>query len=513
MLLYLTLGFLGLLFFALVFFFLIGNSEEDEQSGTFGTAKQATLHYLKKNNFIIPQKYIRNGWIALGYKDNHYVGIDRLDRFRHTTVIAPSRQGKTVAIAIPRILDSQDSCFILDLKSELFQTTYEESIRKGKKPIALDPYGILDRYANFPEKHIVKHFNPLNPQYIDMQNDSVLDEYIDALVSSLSSDNKYENEHFKDAAEALIGALLEQHIKTKQSLVDLFDTFNQLSYDEVLEMLDQIHNDSDSRRAMSAKGLLQKVDKKEGGGFLSTTFRSFSYLSSSVWANFFSKDGFDFGELIDSKTDLYFIIPTRMAKQHVKVVRLLLNCFMINFELASPKKLADRKFEVFIDEAGQIKCPKEIENIIEIYGEKGMCLTTFFQSIDQIEKTFEKPGLILGADIVHIFGETDPKAIKWIQQRAGEQTIEKNTYSSNQSKSYNAKMNNSKSKSGGSTSSEIGVPLYHTNDISEMHKGEQIIFLRGYRSLWAGKIGYYLDPRYNKRMGTNYVEEKGLIEL
>ena len=186
---------------------------------------------------------------------------------------------------------------------------------------------------------------------------------------------------------------------------------------------------------------------------------------------------------------------------------------MINFELASPKKLANRKFEVFIDEAGQIKCPKEIEKIIEIYGEKGMCLTTFFQSIDHVEKMFEKPGLILGADIVHIFGETDPKAMKWIQQRAGEQTIENNTYNKNQSRSYNAKMNNSKSRSGGTSSSEIGVSLYHTNEISEMPFSDQIIFLRGYRSFWARKIGYYCDPRYKKRHGINYVEEKGLIEL
>ena len=413
-------------------------------SGKFGNAQQADIKYLKQNNLIIPNRYFLNGWIALCSKDKYYVGISKLDRFRHTTVIAPSRQGKTMSVAIPRILDSQDSCFILDLKSELFQTTYEESIRKGKNPIALDPYNVLDRYSKFPKKNIIKHMNPLNPAYIDISDDALLDEYIDSLVSSLSADTKYENDHFKDAAEALIGALLEHSIKTNSNLVKMFDLYNISSYDEVISLLDSLNEDNNSRRAMSAKGLLQKVDKKEGGGFLSTTFRSFDYLSSTVWANFFSKDGFDFGQLIDKKTDLYFITPTRMAKKHLKVVRLLLNLFMINFELASPRKLTDRKFEVFRDEAGQITCPKEIENIIEIYGEKGMCLTTFFQSIDQIKNTFNKPGLILGADIIHIFGETDPEAIKWIQQRAGQQTIKNQSFSDNQSKSVNT-VNNSKS--------------------------------------------------------------------
>ena len=500
------------------FFKVLKNYNSDNKynssstSGKFGNAEEANLRYLKKNNLIIPNKYIMKGWIALCSKDRHYIGISKLDRFRHTTVIAPSRQGKTMSVAIPRILDSQDSCFILDLKSELFQTTYEESMRKGKTPIALDPYKILDRYGDFPSENIIRNMNPLNPKFIDISDKFVLDEYVDSLTSSLLSNTKYENDHFQEAADAMIGALLENYIINKKTLVNLFDDFNASSYDKIISTLNEIYNNTESRRALSARGLLQKVDKKEGGGFLSTTFRSFKYLSSNVWSDFFKKEGFDFGELIEKKVDLYFIIPTRMAKQYTRVVRLLLNMFMINFELAVPKKLANRKFEVFIDEAGQIKCTKEIENIIEIYGEKGMCLTTFFQSINQIKGTFEKPGLILGADIVHIFGETDPEAVKWIQQRAGQRTIENHSYNDNESDSYNSKMSKSRSSSSGVTSSEIGTNLYHSNDISEMPFHLQTIFLRGYRSFKAQKIFYSQEPRYKNRAGVNYVEQKGLIE-
>jgi hypothetical protein len=76
-------------------------------------------------------------------------------------------------------------------------------------------------------------------------------------------------------------------------MVDLFDKFNASDYDQIIEVLENIYDCTGSRRAIGAKGLLQKVDKKEGGGFLSTTFRSFDYILSNVWASFFSEDGFD----------------------------------------------------------------------------------------------------------------------------------------------------------------------------------------------------------------------------
>jgi type IV secretory pathway TraG/TraD family ATPase VirD4 len=482
--------------------------EKKRSQGKFGTAKQADIHYLHKHNFIIPYSKTQPNWIAIAKKNKKYVGIEKLSRFRHTMVIAPSRQGKGVAIAIPRILDSIDSCFILDLKSELFQTTYEESIRKGKIPIALDPYKVLDRYGDFPNEHIIRHMNPLNPRFIDVNDIFIRDEYIDSLVNALTCDAKYENEHFKDTAEAIFGALLEMYILQKGNLVELFDKFNSSDYEQIVHILEDIYDTTGSRRAIGAKGLLQKVDKKEGGGFLSTTFRSFDYILSNVWASFFSEDGFDFGELIDKKVDLYFIIPTRMAKQHSKVVRLMLNMFMINFELSNPIKLADRKFEVFIDEAGQIKCTREIENILEIYGEKGMCLTTFWQNLNQIKNCFERPDLITEADIIHIFGITSPESIKWIQDRAGQQTVDNESYNKNKSDSTGSKMNSSKSNSSGTTVSQTGVALYHSNEISEMTFDKQLIFLKGYRSFIADKIFYYNDPRYKGLFGINYVESK-----
>jgi len=482
--------------------------EKGVEKGKFGTAKEADINYLHKHNFIIPYSETQPNWLAIAKKNKKYVGIEKLDRFRHTLVLAPGRQGKGVAIAIPRILDSIDSCFILDLKSELFQTTYEESIRKGKVPIALDPYKLLDRYGDFPSEHIIRHTNPLNPQFIDINDTFIRDEYIDSLVSALTNNSKYENDHFKDTAEAIFGALLEMYILQKGNLVDLFDKFNASDYDQIIEVLENIYDCTGSRRAIGAKGLLQKVDKKEGGGFLSTTFRSFDYILSNVWASFFSEDGFDFGSLIDKKVDLYFIIPTRMAKQHSKVVRLMLNMFMINFELGDPSKLAERKFEVFIDEAGQVKCTKEIENILEIYGEKGMCLTTFWQNLNQIKNCFERPDVITDADIIHVFGVTSPESIKWIQDRAGQQTIDNESYNKNRSDSSTSKFDSSKSNSSGKTISQTGVALYHSNEISEMKFEKQLIFLKGHRSFMADKIFYYNDPRYAGRFGINYVEKK-----
>lgn len=512
----LALCYLGSMLFItagiLKYIWVQSKKEKKESQGKFGSAKQADLAYLQKHGFIIPHNQVEPNWIALATKKKKYIGIEKLNRFRHTMVIAPTRLGKGVGIAIPRILDSTDSIFVLDLKSENFQATYQDSIRKGKTPVALDPYGLLDRYGKFP--HIVRHMNPFNPKHLDMKNAAVRDEYIDSLVSSLTSDSRYETQHFKETAEAILGALIEDNLPSGyqvRSLVDLYTSYATANYDEVIVMLSDMYDSTGSQRALIAKGMLEKVDKKEGGGFLSTTFRCFLFMQSKVWEEFFSSDGFDFGELIDKKVDLYFIIPTRMAKRYSRVVRLMLNLFMVNFELADPRKLANRKFEVFIDEAGQVQCTREIENILEIYGEKGMCLTTFWQNMDQIEKTFERPEIVTEADIIHIFGLTSPKSIKWIQDKAGQQTIENESHNKNKSESNTSKFDSSKSNSSGSTISDIGIHLYHANEIAELDSSKQIIFLKGYRSFIADKIVYYTDSRYKNRAGINYVEKKGLI--
>jgi len=496
-----------------LFTFTPSGETDKPTSGKLGSAQQASNNYLEDNNLLLSRKLAReNAGHIIGKKDNQYIALPDLHLRRHTLVVAPGRAGKTSSLVIPRILDADENKFILDVKSELFQTTYEESIRKGKIPIAIDPYNILGKYGNF-EKYRLPNYDPLNPIGINLEDPIRKDQYVDAMVEALTVDAKFDNEHFTDAAKATLGAIIDDYIGSGKTLVDIHDTYAPINQEETAKALQEIKDRTQSRRAMSAMGLLGKVADKEAGSMLSTLYRSFDYVAAHVWSEFFGKPGVEIDRGITGNCDLYLIIPTKMIKRYPKVVRLMLQMYMVHFDFADQAKLANRKFQVMLDEVGQLKATQEIEEMVEIYGEKGVCVSLFFQNISQIDK-FEKADLIKSFNIIQIFAANDLKTIEWVQRMGGKRTIINTSY--NTSTSENKKAGNLLAGQHGKSKSEnlgeMATDLYHSNEIRELPYEQQFVFMSGLKSFVCDRIFYLKDKRYKGRFGVNYVEQKDLIE-
>lgn len=489
--------------------------KEKATSGSLGSAKEADTMYLLKQDLVLPAhaEHAAIGHI-IGRLSGRYVGLQNLDKYRHTLLVAAMRSGKAVSIVIPRILDTMHNTFILDIKSELFQTTYQESIRKGKVPCAIDPYNVLGQYGDF-EEYRMPFYDPINPFNIDLKDPTKKDQYVDAMVEALTVETQFDHDHFRDAAMAILGAVIYGYVGTGKTLVDLHDTYAPLDKEQTMEQLEDLHKFTQSRRAMSAIGLLGKVGDKEAGSMLSTLYRSFDYVATDVWAKFFSKTGLDMNNCITENYDFYFIIPTSQLKRYPKAVRLMLNMFMVHFELADQRKLANRKYEVILDEVAQLSATREIETLMEVYGEKGVCLTLVFQNLSQIEK-FKKADLIKGMDVIHAFGANDLKTIDWIQKMGGKSTIMNTSKSVSSSRSKNtaqffAAANHSASSS--ESEHEIATDLYHSNVIRELSSNNQFVFIKGVRPFVCERVRYYSDERYKGRFGVNYVEFKDQIKL
>mgnify|MGYP000560197019 CR=1 FL=1 len=89
---------------------------------------------------------------------------------------------------------------------------------------------------------------------------------------------------------------------------------------------------------------------------------------------------------------------------------------------------------------------------------------------------------------------------------------ESSNYGSSKSNSNKFDSFGNTSKSSGGSISDIKTELYHINEIAELDRSKQIVFLKGYRSFICDKIIYYKDPRYIGRKSINYVEEKDQIK-
>ena len=490
---------------------------EKKTSGNLGSAKLADVKYLNNENLIISQKSKRQqeGHL-LGSLSNNYVALPDMDRFRSTLVVAPSRSGKGVAVAVNRILDAKENMFILDIKSELFQTTYQESIRKGKTPCAIDPYNVLGKYGDFNKYRIV-NYDPMNPIGIDFSDSNMKDYYIEALAESLMVESQFENDHFRDTAMSILSAILYGYLNTGKTLVEIHDIYAPLDKEGTIEALESLgklnSNTKKSRRFMSAMGLLKKVSDKEAGSMLSTLYRSFDYVVATVWSDFFGKSQLNMNDCITENSDFYFIMPTSMVKRYPKIIRLMLRMFMVHFELADQRKLANRKCHVMLDEVAQLTATSEIQQLLEIYGEKGVCLSLFFQNISQIDQ-FKKADLIKGMDIIHIFSANDLKTIEWVNKMGGRRTIIDISKSENKSKNRSQKdLSGSVGNSSGTGEREAQADLFHMNEIRELPHDKQFIFIKGLRPFIADKVYYYKDARYAGRFGINYVEFKDQIKL
>ncbi len=480
-------------------------------SGKLGGAKQADVHYLKKMDFVIDRSQALTGDnYAIGKLNGEYIAVEKP---LNTLVIAPPRSGKGVSAAIPSILDAKSNIFALDIKSELFLTTYQDSIYKGKKPVAIDPYRVLDQYGDFKQFQIF-HYDPLNPEQINLNDELTRDRYIAALAGAMMVEGKFETDHFKETANAILQAAIDGFLGTGKSLTDLYDTFAPLDKAGSIKTLESYVADNKSRRIIAGIGMLKKVADKEAGSILSTLYRCFDYVASPAWARFFSSRGLNLQNYVTGNSDLYLIIPEDMVPRYPKVIRMILSMLATHLSI-TPAYQLHPCYPIQIDEVAQLGPVPEIPILYEIFGAKGVRLSLYFQSVDQVDR-FEKADMIKGFDLIRVFGANDTKTIDWIQKLGGRQTIivESRNESSSKSRSTRAGLLSPGSVSTSSSTSEqeTATDLYHTDMIRELDRSKQFVFKSGMRSFICDRIFYYEDERYKGRFGINYVEKKELIK-
>ena len=133
-----------------------------QEGGELGNAKLAEKEYLISKGLIAKRKEALKGiGHAIGKIDDEYIV---LHENTHSLTIAPPRSGKAVSKAMLCIMDSQDPICALDMKCELFLTTYCDILNKGRRPIVLDPVGTINQYGDFRE-YVTSHMNPLQTKF------------------------------------------------------------------------------------------------------------------------------------------------------------------------------------------------------------------------------------------------------------------------------------------------------------------------------------------------------------
>jgi len=191
----------------------VEKKEKKEARGNHGSAELAETEKMKEIGFMHPaRKALFESYImyVIGMYNKHYLGANVLE---NTITIGKRGTGKATTGSILTLLEAMINCLVNDVKGELFMTTFQERIRRGKRVIAADVVITLDRYNNF-RSHMCIRYNPLWCEFLKNTNTINKALYLDAIASSFIMD-AFDNreEHWVDKSRSVFKAFLSMAIE------------------------------------------------------------------------------------------------------------------------------------------------------------------------------------------------------------------------------------------------------------------------------------------------------------
>ena len=488
---------------------ILGGAEEDETSGNYGTAKMADTRYLRDSGMIVKAKPVNRSsfkkpktQIVYGKIGDRYIGSNDIES---RLVVAPPRQGKSTGVSIPFMLDCPYNTFCLDVKGEIFLTTYRRRMDLGKHPLVIDIFGILNQYGNYSH-FTADGFNLLNGYFKDQFEK---ERYISSLCKALivSSNGHSDSDHFTDAAYDIIEGILSAFLCSKYSIKHIYDNYITKSGSGMVEALENWNADLESRPLDTALSYLKKASGEERGGMETTVMRCFRFMKNDLCAEFFSKDGMSTDDFVYGDRDIFIVMPPDLMGEKsygYLIVRIIISV-VSSALMRAQKERMHKRYPFLLDEIAQLKYFPLVEEMIEVGGNLGIRVIAAFQSLNQI-KTYKKHDLFEGMAVKQFFGVNDLDTVKWIRGLSGTRTVK--TESSSESVNQKGKFVSSPDNKGFSTSEqEAGVALIHDDQILTMPWNEQLIFLSGKRPIKCNRISYFLDPRYRGMFERNPVDK------
>jgi len=471
-------------------------------SGNFGSANWAD-----KSDLTALGAYSPETGLFIGADDKNqslYLPI------YNKLTISPPGGGKTTSSTIPALLSHNGPVFVFDIKGELWATTarYRSEVLK-RNIVVIDPYGVTqgkDFAENKPESLLKKYsLNPFDwvPEY-----QGARDRMINAFAASFVINESGYSNHFDENAKILIRGYID-HImnlpKPERTLNNLFKLMSENSEESAItfECMEE-----SGGRAKVAANQIKRVGNDERGSILSTSYRQIDWMSDINIQSTLLESNFDLHDFLKGNMDIYIVLPEDQIKEHNRLVRMIMALLMGMIVQANPSELPKQKMLFLLDELAQLGYCPDVEQCIEVLRARGVVVWTVFQSLSQIE-LFKKPDLFKGAPLKQIFTIDDAKTMQWIQTLAGKKTVVTQTISTNKGTSrQSSKIISAGTSSSGESESahETGVDLIPLNEIRELPRDEQFIFLHGAKPIKCKKIRYFESEEFIGKFDRNPLE-------
>lgn len=420
-----------------------------------------------------------------------------VNRNLNTITIGGSGQGKSYSELFPNGLNANANYVFTDPSGEILQ--------KIGRFLKMQGYKI--RVFNVDDFAQSMKYNPI--AYVKSEKDyNVL---VDALVDNINMGQKtHGNEFFEKGAKSLECALiallkeLYPHEPEKQTFSNVM---------QLLRMARQ-EEDEDSRARSTLDGIFEFLKEENPSSYACKMWENFRVGGEKVCNEIIISSAADLGRYFDNqdiawltstdelcleelageeKVALFLIIPQATKSYNFLVSMIYSQLFDIvtkagkawrdEHGLDDPR--LPRHLSLWLDEFSNCgKIPNFLE-LLSVVRKYNISINIIVQGMAQLKGMYPKEEwevILANLDTMIYLGGMEPSTVKWLSEKLGKETIR--TFSYNRGKGR------------GESYQSTGRSLMTADEIEQMSRSKELIFISGCKPIQTGKYDLKKHPNY-----------------
>ena len=495
-----------------------------------------------------------------------------INRNLNTLTIGTAGQGKSYSELFPNTLSANSNYIFTDPSGEILQKT-------GK---FLESQGYVLKIFNVDEFCLSQKYNPI--AYIKTEKD--YNTLVDALVENINMGKQSSgNDFFEKAAKSLDCALIallrelyptdpqlitEKRIEEIRNKVDENDNYiyqdktdeelleitiqenmAMQTFSNVMNLLRMAKQEVDESGMTSSvlDDMFAKLQENNPRSYATKMWKTFQAGGQKVCNEVIISSAADFGRYFDNpeiawltskdelkleeiaseeKCALFLIIP--QATKSYNFLCSMIYSQLFDIAMKAGKKWRDdhdlenptlpRHLSLWLDEFANIgKIPNFLE-LLSTVRKYNISINIIIQAMSQLKSSYPKDEweTILGnLDTMIYLGGMEPTTVKWLSEKLGKETIKQ--------------LNITYSKQGTQNASVIGRNILDPNEIEQMSRSNELIFISGCKPIKTRKYDLSKHPNFkysgeadkknnfninkyfqNNEVDLDYLDEYALLE-
>jgi type IV secretion system protein VirD4 len=412
------------------------------------------------------------------------------DGDRHELIVAPTRGGKGVSGAIPRLLEHPGSVICLDIKDgelALITALYRRDVL-GQNLILIDPMDVVASKLGLTSSS----FNPC--ARIQPFGDDAFDDAMLAADSLVIPDGGAESHWSGEAASMISGLLLHAAEHGTANLKGVRQTLN-ASRDDFRATIDQMLA-SPFELVKAAGGRIDNKEERELSGVISTAQRNTHFLESRRLADCLSGSDFDPKD-IGENTSIYIILPARRIAVARRFLRVLIGALIASVTALPKRPSVPVMF--LLEEMATLDRMSIIEQAVGLMAGFGMQFVMVVQDFTQLKELYKTrwESFLANSASIQCFGTNDRFTADYLSALCGQTSLHQLSLDSAIERGRILGDPNFRS------SSDASQPrrLITSEEMMSLHPSVQVVALAAARPMIGYRPVYFLEKRFRDRRG------------